>query len=216
MNELALEQLARPVELVEPCNLPSCIEFAASLRAKVAGENYQRGVSIMDCPETLEDWRAAHRTARKRAAHSLRLGYWFSEVDYSQYDDDIYEINTSLEQRQGRPMSVGYLDYAKHSKLPDYPCSAHRIITYGVLEADRLRAYLTLYRCGELGLISQILGHGDHLRGDVMYALFQGMIADQAGYGGVLYYNRHDSGQEGLRYCKERLGFSEGNVEWIL
>jgi hypothetical protein len=210
------ETLPREVELVGECAEPACVEFAAGLRDKVCDIRYQRGVSVMENPDGLEQWRAEHRTARKRAARAQRLGYWFSQVDYSQYDHDIFAINTSLASRQGRPMSPGYLEFTKHGKLDEYPCSMHRTITYGVLEADTLVAYMTLHRSGELALVSMILGHGDHLRNDVMYLLFQGMIADQAGRGGVLYYNRHDSGQDGLRYYKERVGFAEGDVEWIL
>jgi hypothetical protein len=59
-----------------------------------------------------------------------------------------------------------------------------------------------------------ILGHGSHLRCDVMYLLFAGVVEDQSGNPGILYYNRHDSGGEGLRFFKERLGFREGDVAW--
>jgi hypothetical protein len=60
-----------------------------------------------------------------------------------------------------------------------------------------------------------ILGHGDHLANEIMYLLFQGVVEDQAGYSGVLYYNRFDSGTEGLRFFKSRLGFYEGDVAWL-
>lgn len=216
MNALELETLARPVELVGDCASGSCLEFAWKLHRAVEDRRYQVGASIMNNPASLVDWRAMHRTARKRADRCSRLGYTFSEVDYSRHASDIHEINTSLPQRQGRPMSDGYRRFVERSKLPDYPCSLHRTITYGVLNGEKLVAYLTLHRSGELALVSMILGHGDHLRDDVMYLLFAGVIADQAGCGGILYYNRHDSGEEGLRFFKERLGFSEGRVEWIL
>lgn len=216
MTELALEVVPRPVELVGDCTSTGCLEFAANLRSKIADRRYQIGVSVMDCPGSLLDWRAEHRTARKRADRSHRLGYRFEHVDFAQFDDDIFEINQSLEQRQGRPMSDGYTHWIRHSSLPDYPCAAHRTITYGILDGRKLRAYLTLHRSGELGLVSMILGHGDHLRSDIMYLLFHGLVHDQAGSGGIFFYNRHDSGQDGLRFFKERLGFREGSVEWIL
>ena len=31
---------------------------------------------------------------------------------------------------------------------------------------------------------------------------------------GVIVYNRHDSGSDGLRFYKERVGLSEQHVEW--
>jgi hypothetical protein len=213
---LDIETLPQPVELVGACSRPDCVKFAANLRSKIKDPRYQRGVSVMAIPDDVEAWRSHHRTARKRAARAQRLGYWFKEVDYSEHSDDMYEINISRPQRQGRPMSAGYMEYTRRGKLPEYPCVTHRTITYGVLEADTLVAYMTLHRSGGLALVSMILGHGDHLQNDIMYLLFAGVVADQAGHGGIFYYNRHDSGQDGLRFFKERLGFSEGNVEWIL
>jgi hypothetical protein len=49
-----------------------------------------------------------------------------------------------------------------------------------------------------------------------MYLLVSGMISDQSDRGGVLFYNRHDSGTSGLVYFKERLGFAAGDVEWLM
>jgi hypothetical protein len=42
----------------------------------------------------------------------------------------------------------------------------------------------------------------------------QGVIASEARHGGYLVYNRHDSGTDGLRYFKTKLGFEETAVEW--
>lgn len=198
------------------CLNQDCANLALRFKNQLGVPNYSRGASVLQMPETLEHWRDAHRTARKRADRSQRLGYRFSEIDRSQLNDDLHEINTSLEQRQGRPMSAGYLRQHRHAPLPDYPCERHRVHTYGVLQGDRLRAYLTLYRVGELGLVSMILGHGDHLRNDIMYLLAQGVIEAQIGQGGFLYYNRHDSGTTGLVFYKERLGFHAADVEWAL
>jgi hypothetical protein len=211
-----VELIAQPVELVGDCKTGGCLEFAWTLHRAVQDRRYQVGASIMETPETLLEWRAMHRTARKRADRCERLGYQFSEVDYSRYADDIFEINTSLQERQGRPMSDGYRQYVERSKLPTFPCDQHRTITYGVLTDEKLVAYMTLHRAGELALVSMILGHGDHLRDEIMYLLFAGMVEDQAGNPGILYYNLHSSGQDGLRFFKERLGFHEGNVEWLM
>jgi hypothetical protein len=210
------ETLARPVELIGDCPGGGCLEFALNLHKAVMDRKYRVGASIMETPETLSDWRAMHRTARKRADRCERLGYRFAEVDYSLHSEEMFAINTSLPTRQGRPMSDGYLKNIKRGKLPDFPCAVHRTTTYGVMSGQRLVAYMTLHRAGELALVSMILGHGDHLQNDVMYLLFQGIVENQAGLGGILYYNRWDSGREGLRFFKERLGFSEGSLEWIL
>jgi hypothetical protein len=213
MSAVATETI--PVHLETAC-YPECSQLAFGLHKKLNTVNYTRGVSLMPVPDTLEDWRADHRTARKRADRAGRLGYRFGRVDMSEHNDDRHEINTSLVERQGRPMTAGYRNKHNHGALPDYPCDRHRINSYGVLQDDVLRAYLTLYRVGDLALVSMILGHGDHLRNDIMYLLFAGVVADQAGQGGVFYYNRHDSGLDGLRFFKERLGFAAADVEWVL
>jgi len=209
-----IETLARTVDLVGHCTEDDCVRHARRLLETLAPIRYQRGVSIMDCPSSLDEWRAEHRTAKKRADRCARRGYVFSEVDYSQHSDDIYAINTSLDQRQGRPMADGYRCYRDRGRLPEFPCDLHNTRTYGVLQGRRLRAYLTLHRSNELAMVSMILGHGDHLANEIMYLLFAGLVEDQAGNPGILYYNRHDSGQDGLRFYKERVGFTEGDVEW--
>lgn len=184
------------------------------LYLQLAAGGYDR-CSVLELPVSLEEWRAEHRTARKRASRAERLGYRFAEIRREDYADDIYRINTSLEERQGRPMSNGYMTRQSYAPLPDYPCPRHRITTYGVLRHGRLWAYAWVYRAGDLALVSSILGHGDALRDDVMFLLMQCVVAAETGQDGLLVYNRHDSGTEGLRYYKERCGFTEQQVEWL-
>jgi hypothetical protein len=210
-----MEQARTAIALEVRCLESGCRELAERMRDQLDTPTYTDGVSIMPVPESLEAWRAEHRTARKRADRASRLGYRFEPIDRSLWNDAIYEINTSKSERQGRPMSDGYLTRYEHGALPDYPCARHSIHTYGVLD-ESLRAYLTLYRIGQLALVSMILGHGEHLRNDVMYLLFQGVVEEQAGQGGFFYYNRHDSGTEGLRFYKERVGFAPAEIEWVL
>ncbi len=193
-----------------------CRPLEEKIRGTVDRTKYRQGAALMEVPESLEEWRSQHRTARKRSDRCERLGYEFSRIDYAQFSDDIYEINTSLLERQGRPMSDGYRKHHRQGSLPHYPCELHNIRTYGVLRGSGLYAYMTLYRINELALVSMILGHGDFLRDDIMYLLFTGMLKEQAELGGWFYYNRWDSGQEGLRYYKEKLGFHEGDIRWEL
>lgn len=214
MSELLAEPITT-IDLIGTCRSAGCLELAWQMQKKLDVGKYRDGVSLMAVPESLEQWRAEHRTARKRADCSARLGYVFAEIDRSRFNDDIHEINTSLETRQGRPMAAGYRERHEHGQLPVYPCARHAIRTYGVLQNDRLLAYLTLYRVNALALVSMILGHGDHLRADIMYLLFAGLVADQAGQGGWFYYNTWNSGTDGLRYYKERVGFAAADVAWV-
>jgi hypothetical protein len=148
---------------------------------------------------------------------AVRFGHRFAEIEREDFAQDVFEINTSVPERQGRPMGRGYREPVHYAPLPEYPCARHRISTYGVISArGRLVAYLWLYRVGDLALVSSILGHGDHLDEGIMFLLVQGTIEREAGDGGFLVYNRADSGTDGLRWFKERCGFEPREVEWAL
>jgi hypothetical protein len=212
-------QLATAVEvnLEGDCDTtPDCQAFAGRFHDQLGVPHYSTGCSLLAVPASLEEWRAEHRTARKRADRAVRKGYRFAHVDFSQHSDDIFQINTSLAVRQGRPMTAGYSVRGPRSPLPVQPCARHKTFTYGVLRCDVLFAYLTLHRAGDLAMVSMILGHGDHLENDVMWLLFAGVVADQAGQGGWFYYNLHNSGMDGLRYFKERQGFRPSDIEWVM
>lgn len=211
-----LTATAVTVNLEGACVDRGCSDLAFRFQTQLGVPKYSCGASILEMPANVQAWRDEHRTARKRADRAARLGYQFAEIDRSRFNDDIHEINLSLPERQGRPMTAGYTERHNHGPLPDYPCDRHRVHTYGVLQGERLRAYLSLYRCGELGLVSMILGHGAHLDAGIMYLLIAGVIADQVPHMGVLYYNSHASGTDGLRWMKERVGFVATDVEWLL
>jgi hypothetical protein len=192
-----------------------CSQFAWPLYRQLASGRYDV-CSTMVIPHP-ENWRSAHRTARKRVARAQRLGYRAELVEREEYVLDIYRINTSKPERQGRQMTNTYRDRPDFAPLPEYPCARHAVRTYGVLSSDDvLVAYLWLYRSGELALVSQILGHADHLEAGVMYLLWQRMVEHEYDVEpeGVIVYNRHDSGTDGLRFYKERVGLLEQHVEW--
>lgn len=190
--------------------------MAGPLYDKLSGGGYTWPVSILPVPATLEEWTGAHRTARKRANACRRAGYEVAQIKREEWEQDIWEINSSLPSRQGRPMTAPYLRHDPVTPLPPVDCPRHALYAYGVLY-DGLRAYSWCYRSGELVLVSTILGHGDHLDRHVMYLLVMGLLQHQIEIGpGQVFYNRHDSGTQGLRFFKERLGFQPARVEWSL
>lgn len=207
-------KIGASISLEAACDFPECAGFAFPLHRQLS-DGYET-CSVLPIT-SLEEWRTGHRTARKRADHAKRLGYAFREIAREEYDEDIYAINTSLKSRQGRPMSAGYRERTHFLALPEYPCRRHAIRTFGVVDArGTLVAYLWLYRSGDMALVSSILGHGDHLASDVMYLLFEGIVQAEAENAGYFVYNRHDSGTEGLRYFKSKLGFVPMEVAWEL
>jgi hypothetical protein len=191
-------------------------QFPRDLYLQMASGRYDE-CAVLEIPTSIDEWRSEHRTARKRADRAERRGYRFRRISRERRVDEIHRINVSAPVRQGRPMSDGYTVRPAFSPLPEYPCPRHAVRTYGVeTVAGELVAYLYLYRAGQLALVSQILGHASHLEDEIMYLLVQGVLTAEAAIDpdGVLVYNRFDSGSEGLRFFKQRLGFRPERVEW--
>lgn len=195
-----------------------CQPLANGLHATLASGKYDWPASILRLDD-LDSYLAVRRTLRKRAHRAEKLGYRATTIRRADHADEIHAINTSKPERQGRPMADSYRRRPQFELLPSYSCARHRIDEYGVLDRDStLVAYLVLYACGDIALISQILGHADHLANDIMYLLIRGAFQAMLERAGplVVFYNRHDSGTDGLRFFKERLGFSPERVEWQL
>ncbi len=186
-----------------------CLTMANELYTKLSN-GYTHEVSAAPLTEALMG-----KTAQRRARRAANRGYYFTAIDPSAWEDDIFDINTSAERRQGRPMAPGYLERPHYGALELPHCNRHHVYRYGVVgPPGYLAAYLWLYRCGDLALVSTILGHAQHLKDDIMYALVMGAVEEQYDLGGVLVYNLHTSGTDGLRYFKEKLGLHPTEVTW--
>lgn len=180
---------------------------------------YQDGCSILVLPGTYDEyWQGiAGYGTRRKVRKAERSGYSFAAIERDEHLDAIYDINTSLESRQGKPMADAYRTPPKpYGKLPIYGCAKHSVRTYGVLHEGRLVAYTWIYQIGEMCLFSTILGHGDHLANGTMYLLIACALSDLIATAGTRYamYNMHLSGTDGLRFFKEQLGFRPYWVNW--
>jgi len=208
-----------------------CRDTAAGLHEQLACGRYDWPVSLLRLDD-FNDWHAGHRTARKRAARASRLGYYIERIERAQHIDEIHRINTSKPVRQGRPMTASYQERPSFSPLPGFPCRRHRIDQWGIfapslIPPDQrvggeqistdpiLVGYLVAYVSGDLLMVSQILGHADHLDREIMYLLVATVLRESP-HPAVAFYNRHDSGTDGLRFFKERLGFHADRAEWTL
>lgn len=214
MSAVAVEVL--PVALELDCPHSLCQRFSHPLYEQMAGGKFDR-MAAMPLPEFPNLWALEHRTARKRANRCERRGYMFRVVRREEHSDELFEINTSAERRQGRPMSESYTKRYEYAPLPVYPCERHQVRTYGVFTPDGvLVAYLWLYVAGQLRLCSSIIGHAAHLENEIMYLLFRGMVEAESARDtdGVVMYHRWDNGTDGLRFYKERVGLRETQIEW--
>jgi len=206
------------------CFEDDCVAFAHNLHLQMDSGKYDV-CATMPLPRSREAWEAEHRTARKRAWRATSHGYYARPFKREGFAHDIHAINTSRPYRQGRPMTASYQAAPDVTPLPDYPCDLHAIRYYGVfkgefveegLSREVLVAYLQMYRAGDLALVSQVLGHAEHEENGIMYLLFRVALEAEGAFApGVAVYNRWDSGTEGLRFLKSRIGFEETAVEWL-
>ena len=138
-------------------------------------------------------------------------GYVFTAIDRNRYIDDIHAINTSLAERQGRPMDPGYHDKQLHYQ--DQPCFRY----YGVLDAQgRLVAYCNVGIYGDFAATDRLLGYR---RSDgAMYLLLTEIACQLIAEGQVRYlmYDTFLGAQPGLREFKRKLGFRPYRIRYSI
>jgi hypothetical protein len=207
---------ATAIDLARGCASDHCLSMAWKLKHQL-DPSYSHGAALMPLTGSVPHWMAAHKTARKRVQRAWQIGYHTDLIERWKHEDAIYAINTSAAWRQGRPMGDAYQEKPVYGRDEPMLCPRHHVYTHGVFDKNgSLRGYLWLYRCGELALVSSILGHHDFMEDGIMYLLYAAMLDTQFELGGTLMYNLWDSGTDGLRFFKERVGLAKGDVDWCL
>ncbi|RLC65108.1 MAG: hypothetical protein DRI01_01925 [Chloroflexi bacterium] len=165
--------------------------------------------------EDVDDYfkRGYNQTARNRLRHARKAGYRCRVMTAEERNDrldELYEINTSKEIRQGRPMRENYRRYPEKAKEPEFHCKLHFDKLYGCFtKEDKWVGYISGNFCGELAAVAQILGHGDYMKDDFMYLLWYYFIEDiMDNIPNVKYviYSQWLDGTDGLRYWKRSVG----------
>lgn len=156
-------------------------------------------------------------TGRNLRNKALKLGYECRLVTYSERNlllQDIHEINISSEVRQGKPMKQSYLEYPKEMNIGNI-CAFHHSIWFGCFKDGKLVAYIVGAYCGNMVAFSMILGHKDHLKNGIMYALSDYVMEFSNKMLDINYciYSLWSDGTDGLRTFKNNLGFKQTNLQ---
>lgn len=145
--------------------------------------------------------------SRRARAH----GYRVAEIDRNRYIDDIHRINTSLAQRQGRPMDPSYAARTEHFDAVD------SFRYYGVLDQDgRLAAYCDLGIYGDFAATDHLLGY--KTSDGLMYLLLADIACRLIDEGRLNYlmYDTYLGALPGLREFKKKLGFAPYHVRYSI
>jgi hypothetical protein len=144
-----------------------------------------------------------------RRAHAR--GYTVAEIDRNDHVDAIHDINTSLDQRQGRPMDAAYAHRIEHYE------AVNSFRYYGVLDAHgRLVAYCDLGIYGDFAATDRLLGYHDS--SGAMYLLLADItcrLIDEHRYN-YLMYDTYLGARPGLREFKRKLGFQPYRISYAI
>jgi hypothetical protein len=128
---------------------------------------------------------------------AVKLGLYCKPFAWKLHIPDIHEINHSKTSRSGGEMRGSYLrSIEEMGGAPDrhYPvvppaCNNHWSVSFGAFEQregyvqgsvttnEKLLAYISLRRTGDIALYSQILGHADFLQKGIMMLLHMDVLA---------------------------------------
>ena len=152
---------------------------------------------------------------RNMLRKAQKNGYCVRPIEYDEHLDEIFAINTSKKERQGRPMAAAYRCYPQRRSAAlrrlgiEYHC-------FGCFEQNsgKLMAYAGFYRFGQLFRIDKVLGHGEHLCYGIMNLLFAelaGLLAASHPNSYLNYLTMNTLGG-----FKARLGFAPYNLLYFL
>jgi hypothetical protein len=179
-------------------------------------QNKSLGAALVDLKRFADpDEYMANMKGRNSAGSYARKarsrGYSVVEIDRNVFVEDIHEINTSLDQRQGRPMADAYRQKQTHfSPEKNYKY-------FGVLNsAGKLTAYSDIGFFGNFVAFDRLLGlrNNDGAMHLMVTEIICRMIESHT-YG-YLMYDTFFGASPGLRTFKTMLGFEPYRAKYSL
>jgi hypothetical protein len=184
-------------------------------RYKIIG-NKTMGAALIDlgrytdAPAYLEDIAGKNRGAW-HAKRARSRGYVCAEIERNEHIDAIHAINTSLDERQGRPMDEKYRERVeRYERQPHFSY-------YGVLNPEgKLVAYANIGRYGNFSAFSQLIGIRNN--DGIMHLLMVDIVARLLAEKQVRYvmYDTFFGAQPGLQQFKRVLGYQPYRVKYSL
>lgn len=147
---------------------------------------------------------------RNMVRKTEKLGYSFERFDWNERLEDIFAINTSMDERGGVSMSASYRAKPSPVSIAQY-CEQRGRLCYGAFKDGTMVGYIVLVTFRHFAAINTILGHGEHLKAGIMNGLVDFMVRDLCTQGRVRFVNylTLTGGRETLDGFKRRVGFEE-------
>jgi transposase len=157
--------------------------------------------------ETIKGHNSAVHHARKAKAKGYRL----SEIDRNNFIDEIHEINTSVEIRQGQPMTRAYLE------KQTYYAPEKNFRYYGAFNASgKLMAYSELGFYGNFASFNRVIGVRNN--DGVMHLMVTEIVCQMIEDGGFNYlmYDTYFGASPGMKAFKTMLGFQPYRAKYSI
>jgi hypothetical protein len=179
-------------------------------------QNKSVGAALIDLkqyktPEKYLQSLKGPNSASRHARKAKGKGYVVVEIDRNDYIDDIYEINTSQQIRQGLPMDADYLEKKTH-----YPRDAN-FKYYGVLNSSgKLMAYGDLGFYGNFASFNRVIGVRNN--DGMMHLLVTEIVCRliESGACDYLMYDTYFGASPGMKTFKEMLGFHPYRAKYFM
>jgi hypothetical protein len=202
---------------IDPDDIPSTYRYYTRRhpRYKIIG-NKTMGAALIDlgrfddAPAYLDDIQGKNRGAW-HARRAKARGYVCTEIDRNEHIDAIHAINTSLDERQGRPMDQKYREKTARFER------RHHFGYYGVFNPEgKLMAYANIGRYGNFSAFSQLIGMRNN--DGIMHLLMVDIVSRLLEQKQVRYvmYDTFFGAQPGLQQFKRILGFQPYRVKYSL
>lgn len=165
-------------------------------------------LAVLILPGSLETY-IKSTSLGKYYRRSIKRGYSSRLVSWTERNDlvdDIYCINISTNERQGKLMSQSYFTPVVKESNTDF-CPNHTPFFIGCFK-DKLYSYIVSYPMGEVCFLSSIIGHHDYLKDYIMLNNFFELVrfSIDKKYK-CLVYGDWETGTDGLRSWKHSVGF---------
>lgn len=176
------------------------------------------GVMLYKLPKNVEEYNkniTGKNSTGYFSRRCMKLGYYTKYFEQNEYTDEIYNINTSVKERQGRKMSEQYLKNVEKEEKKN--CVSY----FGVFTKDNLLVgYIRLIRTKNIYIISKLLGHKENLNDNIMYLLLHDLTIDlikkgeNLDYCQYFMYDTYFGGSQGIKLFKKRNCFTPYRVKW--
>lgn len=178
--------------------------------------NKSWGVALIDLDsfQTTKEYMEkikGHNNGAYFAKKARTRGYYVKEINRNDYIDEIHDINTSIEIRQGRPMESTYLVKKTHY------VDEKNFKYYGTFNKEgKLMAYCNIGFFGNFAVASTLLGYRNN--DGVMHYMLIEIICKLIEEKSLNYfmYDTFFGAQPGLKTFKTILGFKPYRVKYAI